>query len=104
MLLLRLGAAECGLFVLMSSVWPSGVERATCVAAMAPFAPGLFSIMIVCLSATPSGWAIMRVIVSVPLPGPNGTMMLTGLAGYNCALAMREKAGKAAAPAARCRN
>ena len=40
----------------------------------------------------------MRVIVSVPLPGPNGTMMLTGLVGYDCPLAMREKAGKAAAP------
>ena len=28
-----------------------------------------------------SGWATMRVIVSVPLPGPNGTMKVIGLLG-----------------------
>src|SRR5712671_4159584 len=46
----------------------------------------------------------MRVSVSVPLPGPKGTMILTGLVGKACARAIRDAAGSAAAPAARCRN
>ena len=48
---------------------------------MAPLAPGLFSITMVCLSAMPSGWAMVRVATSVPLPAPNGTTMVIGLLG-----------------------
>jgi len=51
------------------------------VAAIAPLAPGLFSITTVCLSAMESGCAMMRVTTSVPLPAPNGTMMVIGFDG-----------------------
>ena len=47
----------------------------------APLAPGRFSTTTVCLSATPRYWATTRVMVSVALPGPNGTMMVIGLLG-----------------------
>ena len=37
--------------------------------------------MTLCFSATPSGWATTRVIVSLALPGPNAVMMVIGLFG-----------------------
>ena len=43
----------------------------------------------------PSGWPMMRVTMSVPLPGPNGTMMVIGRLGQLCAGAA---SGIAAAP------
>jgi hypothetical protein len=78
---LSIGAAERGLFVLINSVCPSGAERATCIAAIAPLAPGLSSTTTLCLSALPSGSAMIRVTTSVPLPAPNGTTMVIGLVG-----------------------
>ena len=47
---------------------------------MAPLAPGLFSTTMLWPSAAPVRETI-RVIVSVALPGPNGTMMVIGLLG-----------------------
>src|SRR5262249_45633778 len=37
-------------------------------------------------------------------PAANPTMIRTGREGYACALAIRDTAGRAAAPTARCRN
>src|SRR5438552_9139352 len=42
--------------------------------------------------------------MSIVLPAAPGTTMRTARVGYACALAIRETAGSAAAPAARCRN
>src|SRR6516164_11185845 len=42
--------------------------------------------------------------MSVAPAGPTGTIKRTGRDGYACAHAIRETAGSAAAPAARCRN
>src|SRR5262249_40031415 len=69
-----------------------------------PFAPGLVSTTILCLSATPSGSAMLRATLSVALPGPNGTTIVIGRDGYVCAPAICDTAGVAAAPATRCRN
>ena len=48
---------------------------------MPPFAPCRLSITMLWPSAIDSGWAMMRVTMSVPLPGPNGTMMVIGRLG-----------------------
>src|SRR5262249_22199729 len=45
-----------------------------------------------------------RAVMSLTPPGANGTTMRTGRVGYACAQAMRDAAGSAAAPAARCRK
>src|SRR5262249_22403986 len=45
-----------------------------------------------------------RARVSNAPPGGNGTTSRIGRVGYACAQAMRETAGSAAAPAARCKN
>ena len=37
--------------------------------------------MTLCFSATPSGWATTRAMVSLALPGPNAVMMVIGLLG-----------------------
>ena len=46
----------------------------------------------------------MRARMSGAPPAGTPTIKCTGRVGYVCALAMRETAGRAAAPAARCRN
>jgi hypothetical protein len=46
----------------------------------------------------------IRAPTSVAPPGANGTMMVTGRVGYACALATRDTTGRAAVPAAKCRN
>src|SRR6476619_2370344 len=46
----------------------------------------------------------MRATMSVGPPAANATIQRTGRTGYVCALAMRDKTGSAAAPAARCKN
>src|SRR6516164_1686766 len=45
-----------------------------------------------------------RAVMSVAPAGPNGTIKRTGRVGYACAHATRDKAGSAAAPAARRKN
>src|SRR5262245_26291753 len=57
-----------------------------------------------CLSAMPSGRAMMRAMVSVVLPGPNGTTIVIGRDGYVCAPAIGEAAARAAPIAARIRT
>src|SRR3954465_3984001 len=68
-------------------VWPSGSDLATNSAAIAPFAPGLFS--------TTAGWPstswnfapIARPTMSEEPPATNGMTMCTGLVGQACACA-----------------
>src|SRR5262245_24182812 len=56
--------------------------------AMMPKAPGLFSITNGCPRIGRICSPTMRMTMSVALPGPNGTMTLTGLPGYlSCASA-----------------
>jgi len=81
MVLLRLGAADIGVLEARKIVEPSGAERATCTAAIAPLAPGLFSTITLWPSAVPSRCPMMRPIRSLPLPGPNGTTKVIGLFG-----------------------
>ena len=73
MFFIRYGFAECGVFVDTISVYPSGAERATWLAASEPLAPGLFSITMPTPSAVPSSFEMIRVVVSVPLPAANGS-------------------------------
>src|ERR1051325_3045163 len=87
MVLLRLGAADIGVLEARKIVVPSGADRATCTAAIAPLAPGLFSMMTPWPSTVESRWPMMRPIRSLPLPGPNGTTKVTGLFGRPCAFA-----------------
>src|SRR5713101_2554201 len=47
---------------------------------------------------------MIRATVSAPPPGGNPMIQRSGRDGYACALAIRDRAGRAAAPAARCRN
>src|SRR5258708_26995388 len=71
---------------------------------MPPLAPCRLSTTMFWLRAMPSGWAMMRVTMSVPLPAPNGTMMVMGRLGYaSAAAAAHEKAAMpiASAPPAR---
>ena len=78
-------------------------------------APGTWMIQMNCaqvFSLGGRGWPsrseshcpIRRAMMSTAPPGANPTMMRTGLAGYVCALAMRDTAVSAAAPVVRCRN
>src|SRR6266487_4968105 len=46
----------------------------------------------------------MRATTSVPPPAAKGTTRVIGCVGQVCALAIRDTAGSAAAPAARCRK
>src|SRR5215467_139515 len=58
---------------------------------MPPLAPWRLSTTMFWLSAMPSGWAMMRVTMSVPLPAPNGTMMVMGRLGYASATAITDE-------------
>src|SRR5438105_9689811 len=51
---------------------------------MVPPAPGLFSTMNCCPSATMSRGAMKRAMRSLPPPGAKATMILTGRTGYVC--------------------
>ncbi|MCY1377621.1 hypothetical protein D9M69_652040 [compost metagenome] len=64
-----------------SSVWPSGLDRATLAAAMAPLAPGLFSTTTGTPRLSCRLLPTRRVTMSVPLPAPKGTTRVMGLAG-----------------------
>jgi len=70
-----------------NSVYPSGGARATASAAMAPLAPGRYSMMNGWPNAALSGWATKCAASSVTPPGANGTMILTGRCGQSCACA-----------------
>src|SRR5216117_3196232 len=69
------------------SVYPSGPDFATTAAPMVPPAPGRFSMTIGCPSWGESLSDTVRAMMSVPLPGVNGTMILIGFAGHVCACA-----------------
>jgi hypothetical protein len=60
----------------ISSVVPSGFDRATAVAPTAPPAPARFSMMMVSPSRVASSGAITRARTSCPPPGAKGTMIL----------------------------
>jgi hypothetical protein len=67
---------------------------------MFPSAPLTFSMMMGCLMRS----AKTRPTKSAELPAAFGTIVVMGCVGSFCALAIRDAAGSAAAPAARCRN
>src|SRR5712691_5010444 len=67
------------------SVWPSGSDFATTAAPMVPPAPGRFSMTMGCPSWGESLSVTVRAMMSVPLPGVNGTTILIGFAGHACA-------------------
>src|SRR5690606_1991931 len=69
-------------FDIRNIVWPSGAERATVSAATTPPAPGRFSIVTDCPSDLDSSFATMRAVRSPTPPGPKGTTMRSGFAGY----------------------
>src|SRR3954471_24719112 len=71
---------------------------AACPVPMLPLAPPMFSTKNCRPNRSESRWAISRAHTSVGPPGPNGTIMRTGLAGYVCAPAIRA-AGSMSAPA-----
>ena len=64
-----------------SSVYPSGAERITSIAAIEPEAPGLLSMTKGCPSATLSCCPTIRAARSVAVPGGKGTIILTGRLG-----------------------
>src|SRR5207245_5714709 len=70
------------------SVVPSGPDFATTAAPMVPPAPGRFSMTMGCPSWGESLSVTVRAMMSVPLPGVNGTMILIGFAGQACAHAV----------------
>ena len=69
----------------MLIVYPSGAARATRPTPMVPAAPATLSTMTVCPRAACNPWLITRAIVSVGPPAENGTTMVMGFDGYDCA-------------------
>jgi hypothetical protein len=76
----------------MLIVYPSGAARATRPTPMVPAAPATLSTITVCPRASRNPSAITRAIVSVGPPAENGTTMVMGFDGYDCA---RVKNGQA---------
>src|SRR5262245_13610559 len=70
-----------------SSVYPSAAARAAACAPMMPDAPGMFSTYICCPSARETLSASRRAMMSVPRPGPVGTISRIGRVGQVCACA-----------------
>src|SRR5712692_7030871 len=64
---------------------------------MVPPAPGRFSMMMVCPSWGESLSVTVRAMMSVPLPGVNGTMILIVFEGQACACAATLRAHSASA-------
>src|ERR1700716_1798385 len=88
----------------MSSVWPSGTDLATKSAPIWPLAPGRFSTTIGWAQIPASLGSMMRVSVSAPPPGGNGTTMCTGFDGNSwekAPAAEKSNARPANAPRAR---
>src|SRR5882762_7968054 len=71
----------------INSVLPSGLAFATTSVPITPPAPPRFSTTTDCPHFCESFAATVRAVISVPPPGANGTMNVTGLAGYGCASA-----------------
>src|SRR5882672_11463559 len=71
----------------INSVLPSGLAFATTSVPITPPAPPRFSTTTDCPHFCESFAATVRAVISVPPPGANGTMKVTGLAGYGCASA-----------------
>src|SRR5262245_58015945 len=69
------------------SVYPSAAARAAACAPMIPGAPGMFSTYICCPSARETLSASRRAMMSVPRPGPVGTISRIGRVGQVCACA-----------------
>ena len=88
----------------ISSVYPSGGARTTSSVPTLLPAPGRFSTTNCWPSRSESHWPTKRATMSVDPPGANGTIKRTGRVGYVCPFAMSGTTGRAAAPAARCRN
>src|SRR5712672_684842 len=86
------------------TVYPSGGAESPVWIAMFPPAPGLASTMTGWPIRSVSHWPMMRARMSDALPGGNPMIRRTGRVGYACALAIGGAYGRAAAPAARCRN
>src|SRR5262245_7214902 len=68
-----------------SKVEPSGSAFATCLAPSAPAAPARFSTITGWPSRRGSCWLTMRAATSTGPPGGNGTIILSGRAGRDCA-------------------
>ena len=67
--------------VAISSVWPSGAERATAAPPMLVPAPGRFSMTNGLPNRCSSFGASRRATISMPPPGPVGTTIVTGRDG-----------------------
>src|SRR6267143_701797 len=76
------GIAERTVYEARSSVYPSGADFATKSAAIAPSAPGRFSMKTGWPRACDSGGAMIRPTTSSAPPGGKGATTRTGLAGY----------------------
>ena len=74
-----------GVSMLISVVWPSGLERATWVAPMLPDAPETFSTTTLCFSVVVSRAATRRAMTSSGPPGGKLTMILTAFSGKSAA-------------------
>src|SRR5258708_3646114 len=81
----------------ITSVYPSGGDFATAFAPRLPDAPGRLS--------TTTGWPhisaslgpMVRARMSMPVPGENGTTILTGCVGHDCAWAADAASASSAA-------
>src|SRR6266446_6533504 len=74
----------------ISSVVPSGLALATTSVPITPPAPPRFSTTTAWPHFCESFAATVRAVMSVPPPGANGTMNVTGFAGYGCASAAQK--------------
>ena len=74
-------AAISMVFAVIITVCPSGAERATVSAPMFPLAPGLFSTTMGCPRRSESFGPTVRAMMSMPVPGVNGTTTLIGWDG-----------------------
>ena len=79
----RLNILGAMVMVLMaiSNVCPSGAALATASAPMLPLAPGLLSTTTACFQRSLSLGAMMRAMMSLPLPGVKGTTRVTVRSG-----------------------
>ncbi len=75
------GVIVNGASMLMSSVWPSGADRATWAAPMLPEAPLTFSTTKGCFKVTERRVATSRATMSSGPPGGKLTMILTVFSG-----------------------
>src|SRR3954451_12002249 len=89
------GAMTCEAMPETSNVYPSAGALTTCSEPSTPPAPGRFSTTKFSFSCSVSFCATSRPSVSALPPGANGATILTGRAGYGCALATKLAASAA---------